>query len=328
MSFGLESSDSKSFRLLTIYERLLKGAEINKESLANEFFVSPKSIQRDIEELRSYIAEKHYSDVDATIEYDRKKNCYKLVKLERDWFTPDEVFAISKILFDSRAFSKDETLMLFDKLTSQTLPETAHKIKGFLNSDMRNYIQPLHSQDIIKKVWKLTEYIKAYHKITFTYTKQDLSTSVRTVKPVAIMFSEHYFYLAAIDCNDTKDYPKNFRVDRIENITDTNEKFTLPYSKSFSDGEYKNKIQFMYPGELFTVRFKFNGDSLESVLDRLPTSRIVGKEDDGTIIEAEIYGEGVKRWMLSQKDGLEALAPQWFREEIKTEIQKMANKYK
>lgn len=327
MSLNFDTSDGKSFRLLSIYEKLLKGGEINKKSLADEFGVSPKSIQRDIEDLRAYIAEKHYSDIDSTIEYDRQKNCYKLVKFEREWFTPDEVFAISKVLFDSRSFSKTEMLVISNKLMSQTLPETAWKIKKLLNSDTQNYIQPLHGQDIIANVWKLTEYINNHNKITFTYTKQDLSVSERIVNPIAIMFSEHYFYLAAIDCNDTKDYPKTFRIDRIENIADTGEKFSVPYSKHFSDGDYKNKVQFMYPGNNFTVRFKFNGDSLEAVLDRLPTARVIRKDADGAVIDAEIYGEGVKRWMLSQKDGLQVLSPQWFRDEIKAEIQKMLNNY-
>lgn len=327
MTTNFDANEKKGFRLLAIYERLLKGGEINKIALADEFGVSPKSIQRDIDELRAYISEKDFYDMDSFIEYDRAKNCYRLVKAEREWFSPDEILAISKILLESRAFSKDEAEKLVHKLLSQVSPDMAPKIKEFIKSDVFSYVGPLHGKDIIRHVWQLTEYITDCRQITFTYTKQDLTVSQRTVNPVAIMFSEYYFYLAAIDCNSEYKYPKNFRIDRIENIAPTGQKFSIPYSRQFKEGEYKNRIQFMYPGKLFTVRFKFNGDSLESALDRLPTAKIIEKNKDWAIVEAEIYSEGVKRWMLSQKDGLEVLSPQWFREEIKADIQKMASKY-
>lgn len=40
--------ENKGFRLLNIYERLNKGETVNKEKLADEFGVSPKTIQRDL----------------------------------------------------------------------------------------------------------------------------------------------------------------------------------------------------------------------------------------------------------------------------------------
>lgn len=49
---------NKAFRTLEIYDRLRRGEKLLKENLANEYSVSLKTIQRDIEELRNYLYEK------------------------------------------------------------------------------------------------------------------------------------------------------------------------------------------------------------------------------------------------------------------------------
>lgn len=49
-----EFSELKSARLLSIYARLLNGRVLNKQELAQEFGVTARSIQRDLESLRSF----------------------------------------------------------------------------------------------------------------------------------------------------------------------------------------------------------------------------------------------------------------------------------
>ena len=48
----MKADNSKSFRLLNLYERLSRGDIINKRDFAKEFEISEKSVQRDIEDLR------------------------------------------------------------------------------------------------------------------------------------------------------------------------------------------------------------------------------------------------------------------------------------
>ena len=47
----------KNHRILFIWERLKKKQAISKQELAVKFQVSPKTIQRDLESLRNYLAE-------------------------------------------------------------------------------------------------------------------------------------------------------------------------------------------------------------------------------------------------------------------------------
>jgi hypothetical protein len=117
------------------------------------------------------------------------------------------------------------------------------------------------------------------------------------------MFSEFYFYLIAYFADDSKDFPTVFRVDRIEDIRASGEKFHIPYHKKFSDGEFRKRVQFMYPGELQKVTFKCRDSSIEAVLDRLPTAEIIDKSDDGTYtVTAEVFGKGIDMWLRSQGD--------------------------
>jgi hypothetical protein len=116
------------------------------------------------------------------------------------------------------------------------------------------------------------------------------------------MFSEFYFYLIAYLADSPFEYPSVFRVDRIENVRRTGEKFFVPHEKKFSDGEFRKRVQFMYPGELERVTFDFKGDSIEAVLDRLPTAEITGERGGTYTVTAEVYGRGIDMWLRSQGD--------------------------
>ena len=47
------------------------------------------------------------------------------------------------------------------------------------------------------------------------------------------------------------------------------------------------------------------GLSIEAVLDRFPTAKVLQHDDKGWLIQAEVYGDGVDIWLRSQGDLLE-----------------------
>lgn len=49
----------------------------------------------------------------------------------------------------------------------------------------------------------------------------------------------------------------------------------------------------MQGGKLRRIKFKYKGNSLEAVLDRLPTAEVVKEEEDGVVLQAEVFGNGV-----------------------------------
>ena len=301
MDFGFNFRENKGFRLLNIYERLNKGEKVSKQRLAEDFGVSVKTIQRDIDDLRAYISETHFTDFEASVRYDRAKNCYYLVRLDREWVTNEEALALCKILLESRAFRKDELSQLIEKLIMQIAPADRSTAENIIRNEFVNYVPLQHKKHLLSPVWKLSEYITNQRVISFYYTRQDGKETKKTVKPVSIMFSEFYFYLIAFTADDSADYPIVFRIDRIADMKETGETFSVPYRERFNDGEFRKRIQFMYSGKLKKVTFEYSG-VLEAILDRLPTAKIIKKDKNVYTITAESYGDGIDMWLRSQGD--------------------------
>lgn len=53
----MEGTTAKAERLLMIYSRLVNGDTLSKQELAQQFHVTTRSIQRDMESLRCFFAE-------------------------------------------------------------------------------------------------------------------------------------------------------------------------------------------------------------------------------------------------------------------------------
>ena len=100
-------------------------------------------------------------------------------------------------------------------------------------------------------------------------------------------------------------FPTIYRIDRIRSFEVLEEHFRVPYKDRFEEGEFRKRVQFMYGGRLQRIRFKYTGPSIEAVLDRLPTARIVEQNESGWTIQAEVFGKGIDMWLRSQGDYIE-----------------------
>jgi len=307
MPLNLDYKGNKGFRLLSMYESFSKGEDLSKSDLAAIYGVSEKTIQRDIDDLRAYLSEACQSEGSAEIKYDKSKNAYRLVRLEREWLTNKEVLALCKILMESRAFCKEELDILIKKLLIQSSPKDRDQIKSMIINEQHYYVQLKHGKHLLSVLWNLSQFITSQQIIEFTYTRLDGTAKNRSVKPVSIIFSEYYFYLIAYMADGSKNFPTVFRVDRITDLHCTNQPFTVPYRDKFSDGEFRKRVQFMYPGELRRVQFEFTGPSIEAVIDRLPTAKVLSENEDKYLIEAQVYGNGIDMWLKSQGDRVKVI---------------------
>ena len=55
------------------------------------------------------------------------------------------------------------------------------------------------------------------------------------------------------------------------------------------------------------IKFWYKGSSVEAVLDRLPTAKILQHDDNGYLISAEVFGKGIDMWLRSQGDMVEVV---------------------
>ena len=145
---------------------------------------------------------------------------------------------------------------------------------------------------------------------------KDKKYVIRKVEPVAILFSEFYFYMAAfIEDEKTKadfdvmddSYPTIYRIDRIKKLKVLDEKYNIPYKNRFEEGEFRKRIQFMYGGKLRKIKFEYSGLSVEAVLDRLPTAKILSERDGVYTISAEVFGDGIDMWLRSQGENVKVI---------------------
>ena len=325
-----EEKGAKVNRSLWIYEKLIRREVVNKKQLARFFKVSEKTIQRDIEDIKDYL--NNYKDQSRElldIKYIRNKNGYYMYVNgdDNDFLNKKDVLAICKILLESRAFCKEEINHLINSVLNQIDNTQRKHVNELIVNELFNFVPLKHNDKLLSKIWDLSEYIRLKQVININYMKVDGVKVNRTIKPVAIIFSEYYFYLIAYFEDVYFDNPTVFRIDRIDSYEESGKRFSISESERFKDGEFRNKIQFMYSGEIIKVKFKFWGSSVEAVLDRLPTARIIEKEGNKYIIQAEVYGKGILMWIMSQMQFIEVMEPKDFREEIKKIIVEMNKNY-
>lgn len=323
-----------------MYVRLCEGRIINKTEESHRFGVDERSIQRDIDDIRAYLDEQSIinSKNNCTIEYDRTKKGFIMKNAEVSTMTNSEILAVSKILLASRAFTKREINSILDKLVEGCVPLKNMKLVSELISNEKYHYVELNKKEYIQdKLWSIGTDIQERNIINISYSRENEPTELveRIVEPLAIIFSEYYFYLNAFIVekdNSGKyvhkyDYPAIFRIDRIKNYKQLGEKFRVIYANRFEEGEFRKKIQFMYAGKLMKITFKFYGDNPEPILDRLPTAYIIEECDNEYTIEAEVYGKGCIMWLLSQGSKIEVLKPQSLRDEMKSILLDMLKRY-
>lgn len=105
-------------RKLAIFYNLLECVPVNTKDAAQYYNVSTKTIQRDIDAIRSFLSENNNEKgTQKEVVYDRKNDNYYISG--NDKLCAKEIFAISKVLLDSRAFCKNEFMPILDKLVDR-----------------------------------------------------------------------------------------------------------------------------------------------------------------------------------------------------------------
>lgn len=312
----------KAARILSMYDRLSNGKTLSKAEEAERFGVNEKSVQRDFEEIRDYLDEQAALEANGKrLVYDYRQRGYRIEQSGHGMLSNEEVLAVTKILLDSRAFPKEEMMSILDRLLSCCMPRENQKLAGELIANEKfHYIEPRHKKAFLDTMWEIGLAIQKNRYIQITYERgSDYKVVNRKVQPLAIMFSEFYFYLAAHIENIDKEkefqnandkFPTIYRMDRIRKLEVLNEPFKIPYRDRFEEGEYRKRIQFMQGGRMQRTKFWYRGANAEAVLDRLPTAKILKEEDGRFLILAETFGRGIDMWLRSQGDLVEVIQNQ------------------
>lgn len=319
--------NTKQYRVLEIFFRALRGEDISVQKLADEYGVSTKSISRNIADLKAFLADNRELVGNTELEYSHKDKCYRLFMDE--FLSSKELFALVEVMIGARAFSRDELLILVDKLKRFTTGEDKTKLAELIRKELYHYPEVKHDCESVQdRLWQIINCITEKKEISIEYYRMDRKWVTHRLRPASVMFTDYYFYLIAFMSEGKTEKPYYFRLDRIKSVTEHRKKFESNDIPGFDEGELRKRSLFMWPGELRTIRFEFSGPSVQAVLDKLPTAKIIERLGNNKyLIEAEVYGNGIKMWLLSQGSWAKVIAPESFVSEIKNDIEKMMQLY-
>lgn len=309
----------KSERIHELYIKLRNGDSISAKEVAKKYDINIRTAQRDIRELKEY-SEK---SGDTQIVYSKEKKGYQFNQCKTA-LSSKEVLAICKILLDSRAFSKSQMTKILDYLV-EYCTEEKNTIENLIRNEEYHYIATYHEYEYIDKMWEIGKAIQQNKYIEINYKRITGGKRFvkRKLKPIAILFSEYYFYvLALIDDKKLQESIQNFdelsptiyRIDRIKKLNILKEEVfhtptygTCQSNIYLNEGEFRKRVQFMRGGKLRRVKFLYKGDDINGIFDRLPTAEIVSKKRGVYTIRAEVFGDGIDMWFDMHKNDVEKI---------------------
>ena len=313
-------------RVLEIFFRGMRGEDLRVRELANRYGVSTKSITRSINELKGFLADHRELVGNTELQYSHSDKCYRLYIEE--FLTNKELFSVIEVLIGTRAFSKSELLALTEKLKRFTTPEDRPKLNELIRKELYHYSEVKHDcESVQNNLWKLVNCITARKEISIDYYRTDRTFVTHRLRPASMMFADYYFYLIAFKTEDESKTPLYFRIDRIKYITEHRQTFSTKDAPEFDEGLLRERSLFMWPGKLRTIRFVYTGPSVQAVLDKLPTARVLERGGGSYLLEAKVYGDGIKMWLLSQGSWIKVISPDEFVEEMRSEVQKLMEFY-
>lgn len=319
-------NNSKDERMLEIFFRAIRGEELSVRGLADEYGVSTRSITRDLNNIKAFISNHMELMGNAELLYDYQNRKYRLDI--KGFLQSNELLALVKILIGCRGLSNRELLDIIAKLKNFVSCRDKKMMQKLVSKEVYHYHEVRHDCDgVISNLWKLATLIDDCKEITISYYKMNRETIERRVVPYAIVFSEYYFYLIAYHKCEEEFVPRYYRLDRITHITVHRVKTEIPVKNRIDEGLLKNEIQYMWPGQHMKVKFKFTGPSVQAILDRIPTAKIIEVNGNEYTIEAETYGTGIKMFLLSQGKWVKVISPEKLVNEMKQEISQMVSMY-
>lgn len=164
--------NTKQDRNLGIFFRAFKGEDIFVQKLADEYEVSTKTISRNINDLKFFLAEYRQLVGNTELIYSHRDKCYRLHMDE--FLSNKELFALIEVIIGSRALSKIELITLVNKLQHFTTAEDRPKFKELIRKEMYHYSEIKHDcESVQENLWQLINCIKNKKEITIDYYRMD-----------------------------------------------------------------------------------------------------------------------------------------------------------
>lgn len=281
--------NEKAFRLLDMYERLMKGEILNKLDLAHSYSVSEKTIQRDISDLRSYFAETRINKDENMIFYDKKRNGYHMINDSSLYLNHAEIISLCKLVLYTQAFSQSESDALIRKLIAMSASSSRREIEALLYSELQQYRYTMTADHRMDKIKDISEAIQNHHTLEITYCQNRIFRKEH-IRPHQLYFYDGQFLL--FSSADQEEGEFLYYLDWIVEIKEIKEE------NRQSRTAYEKQTETVVHGiRRFTMQCQKN--ELDQILKRYPTAKII-QQGESLTIEA-VGSEDIVKNILQNK---------------------------
>lgn len=119
------------------------------------------------------------SGVNEYITYDRAQKTYVYVTEQPTLLTTKEIFAVLKVIIESRAFPKHEMDSIVEKLMELAKKDDQPLIKLMMVNKKHYYAELNHKKDLLERLWQLTLAIHSKKVIEMKYKRENSAATNR-----------------------------------------------------------------------------------------------------------------------------------------------------
>lgn len=290
----------KITRLLFLFSKLINGEKVNKTVFCFEHDCSPRTFDRDIQEIRLFLSES-FSPFE--LKYNHSTNTYFMDGSKRELLEPMEYLLIERILKDSKILRKDEFEILLDHLLHNT--DKMNTLDVRKKELCNKYQSPFHNKALLKMHGDLVKVIRSKQCINIHYFKSNGDDVRYKIIPCDIKFDLGYLYLIAYQVENNNEYPAYYRLDRIDSfeILDKQNIKEQSYVEKYLNN-YSNCIIQMYGGDFVEIRLKCSNSFYPYVYDKFKNSKIISQDESNTVVKIKTFEDGFIKWLVYQSPEL------------------------
>ena len=307
-------------------EHMLTAAEIQRK--IKEIYdveIDTRTIRRNINLL------KYKLDYEISTREDNGKGYYINRDPETD-FEPGEVRAI----IDNFSYAN----YIVPSIAKEIIKKCKNMQTVYENEKLKDYqIYSVNSKtenaEVIKNIEDISSSIYNNHKIKFEYWKYEITNklekqivSTPTVSPFAIVYNKQEFYFIGIKDGQDKFY--HYRLDRMKNVKELNEKITIKKTKSQIRDFAESTVE-MFGGKKEEIEAICNKCLLNAIFDifgkNVTIEKIPGNDENFKLI-VDSNPMGFRMWAMRNIDLVEVIRPESLRNEMREIVQKAIERYK
>lgn len=312
-------------RLLFIDKKIRDGKFPNGTSLAMEWEVSSKTIQRDLDYLRNTL--------DAPLAYHAGKRGYyyteKSYRLPAMTLNDSDLFAI---FIAEKVLRQYENTPIYNRLKSvfakisESLPEKITVDPSFVNNRFSFFKGPLST--ISTHVWEsIFSALRTSETILISHAKPGDKPGNRLIDPYHLVSYQGEWYVIAF-CHSRQEI-RTFALSRISGAELTGKKFSLPADFNFQTVS-RDRFGVQWSEKEYEVEIWFSAQAAPYIRERQwhENQKIMENADSSLILKfTASHLMEIKRWVMSWGKMARVMTPTELADEVKKDLTEALGRY-